>query len=282
MPLSLVEGLNTEVVLAQDAAGLSGSDVAFYALGTPASIDLIDLHVSQRGVIKWGDCDFDPPFVAGKKMLVRIGLEALTASGIPTTVTGVDLLLYRQEASGDQLVTTLKGAVYPYGFLLSPFSMKGIVFWIPAESLAQPGKYRMEFQPFTGTAPFGLPLSKQCGGSPYFDVYETDTLNLLIVPVAASLSSPILNNTNTKTDFFKNLVDLNRTWPLKDYSSTNPGVKYYETQYFNVCDGSAWSMQTYPNICLGVGWEWKHIDKHPSGNLTRGCSGIHRPRPKFL
>jgi cell division septation protein DedD len=278
-PITLSPGANLYTVLVKNADGHPGSDNATFTLGSPASLNLAELHFTQRGVIHAGGCDIDTPFVAGKDALVRLKLEVKTASGAATFVPYVDLRLYRYEPGlGDVYVDSVSGSSYPdYNpWFTDVNQMSEILFDIPHYDLAQAGSYRLKFQAYQAAGvPFGGEQERQCGSSaPYYTLTKTRPLRLLLTPVEAGLNSPILAGTTHTADFYQQVAAVARTWPIQDLSFSPSGVQFYELNPFYMCDGTAASMQTYPQVCQGTGFEWQYIDKDPSGLLRRADAVI--------
>ena len=147
--------------------------------------------------------------------------------------------------------------------------MDEILFWFSGDDVSIAGSHRFEFQPYVGITPFGPPLQMTCEGSAYKFFSLTKPLKLLLVPVEAGMNSPVLSNTSHNDDLMKQLMAVARTFPLGDNIYPNITVKIQETSPFKMCDGTSNSVNLYPNICLGTGWLWKHIDKDPSGLLKR-------------
>jgi hypothetical protein len=269
-PVTLQDGANLFLFQAKNLSDKIDSDIGVYMLGAPAKATLSEFHLTQRGVVKASPCDVDAPMIAGKSTLARIKLDVITESGAQAFVTSVDLKIYRWSLGGDILVGTVQGESYPNKetYFVWPDQMKEIHFWIPANTMAQPGSYRFVFQPYVGLNNFGPPLEKNCGGFYHF-FSQTRPLKLLVVPVEAGLYSPVLANTSHNLDFFNQIATVARTFPLADNIWPNFSVTSNQTSPFKMCDGTTASTTLYPNICLGTGWEWKHIDKHPSGKLHR-------------
>jgi hypothetical protein len=272
--VTLQPGVNQFTALAQNLTGSAGSDNASYVLGTPASLSIAELHLTQRGVIHNASCDIDTPLVAGKDALVRIKLDVWTSSGQAAYVPGIDLRLYRfVPGQGDVLIDTIVGTAYPdyYPWFSNVNQMSEILFTIPYYRLDTAGSYRLQFQAYMGGVPFGPVLERLCGSpSPaYYSFSDTRPLRLLFVPVEAGVNSAALANTTHFADFWEQIGMLARTWPVKDFLDNAPGVAFVETSPFKMCDGTAASQQANPQVCLGTGWEWKHIDRDPSGLLRR-------------
>ncbi len=271
LPVVLAQGTNAMVVLASNISGKQGKAAAVYQVGTPTQATLTDLHITQRGVVKNAACDIDTPFVAGKSTLVRIGLDIKTPGGVPTYASTVGMRIYRQTAGGDTLVDTVWGTAYPdsYGVFVSSNQMKEIHFWVDGYTLQTPGNYRFVFQPYVSTTPIGQPLQKSCGGSYYHTFSQTKPLRVLLVPVELGINSPLLQSINYASDVFAQLEALARTFPVSDWHSYyQPGLYFYETAPFKMCDGTAASQALNPKVCLGTGWEWEHIYKG-TGTLLR-------------
>lgn len=274
MPVTLKSGSNLFLVQAINHGGKVSGTMVGYQLGAPSQASLAEVHLTQRGVIKKATCDIDSPFIAQKSGLMRIKLNVTTANGAPAYVTGVDMKLYRWDAAGDILINTISGESYPsiYTNFKSSDQMNEILFWFSANDVAVPGSYRFVFQPYVGASTFGPPLEMICGGSNYHFFSLTNPLKLLLVPVEAGIYSPVLSNTTHAQDLFMQMMAVARTFPIADNSYPYFGVKFQETSPFKMCDGTNTSKTLYKNICLDTGWEWKHIDKDPSGLLQRSWS----------
>ncbi len=270
LPVVLAQGTNSMVVTAGNISGKQGKATAVYQVGTPTQATLTDLHITQRGVVKNAACDIDTPFVAGKSTLVRIGLDIKTPGGIPTYASTVGMRIYRQTAGGDTLVDTVWGTTYPdsYSVFVSASQMKEIHFWVDGYTLRTPGNYRFTFQPYVSTTPIGQPLQKSCGGSYYHAFTQTKPLRVLLVPVELGINSPLLTSINYASDVFAQLEALARTFPVSDLYGYQPGLYYFETSPFRMCDGTATTKNLSPKVCLGTGWEWEHIYKG-TGTLLR-------------
>lgn len=250
-----------------------GTDIAAYSVGAATTASLAELHLTQRGVVKAGACDIDDPFVAGKSGLARIKLDVRTAKGLPSYVTSVDMKLYRWEPNGFVLVNTIGGLVYPqsYDSFFEPDQMKQIIFPFSGKDVQKGSTYRFVFQPYVGAVPFGQPLEKMCGisGSGEYLFDETDLVRILVVPVEAGTGSPLLAGTTHTQDLYGQMMTSARTMPVRDYGGATGGVVMKETAPFHMCDGTAFSMLLYPDICLGTGFVWDFVDHDPGGKLWR-------------
>ncbi|MGD8490792.1 MAG: hypothetical protein PVG54_11755 [Anaerolineae bacterium] len=271
--VTLQEGSNTLTVVAENGSGGKGSAQVVLTLGTPTSASLGQFHLTQRGVMKNASCDIDVPFVAGKSTLARIYLQTKTASGKDTYAGSVELKLWRQTASGDQLVDTLWGTTYsPFvSQFNSPNHMGAIHFWIPGDKVTTPGKYKFEFQPYVGLTKIGGPLVANCGGT-YFSFFETDSVRPFLLPFEAGSTSQYLQNTDYVKYFAVQMDNLVRIYPVRDgygpvWYTAPAGVYYAEASPLHLCDGTS-ATQSSLAYCQGTGYRWTFVDK--SGTLTRG------------
>lgn len=130
--------------------------------------------------------------------------------------------------------------------------MKEILFWIDGDTFQTPGSYRFVFQPYAGTTPIGQPLQMPCGGS-YHAFTQARPLRVLLVPAEVGINSPLLQDTNHAGDILAQLDALARTFPVSDLYGPQPGLYYFETAPFKMCDGTAASQALNPKVCLGTG-----------------------------
>jgi hypothetical protein len=271
VPVTLQEGSNTFVASASNYSYGKASSIVSYMLGAPTTINLEEVHLTQRGVISRAACDIDSPFVAAKSTLVTIDLQVLTATGALTHISSVDLKVYRSNGlGGEELVDTVSGFSYPSQgtSFTNTDQMNEIVFWVSSDSFVEPGYYRFEIQPWVGALEFPPPILLNCGGG-YHYFAATKPLKLLILPVEAGLYSPLLADTSHQQDFFKQIAAVSRTFPVADQVYPYSGVRFQQITPFKMCNGTSASTTQYPNVCLGTDWEWKFIDKDASGQLYR-------------
>ena len=277
--VNLNEGSNTVTVLATDAADNKGSASIVLNRGTPTSVSIAQFHLTQRGVMTNTVCDVDTPLVAGKSTLVRLHLNVRTATGAATYADGVKLTLWRDTYfSPDVKVGEYWGTTTsPYlSAFDSPSEMAGIHFWLDGDQFDTAGDYKFEFQAYNGLTPILGPQVASCGGSQYFEFDETDSMQILLLPVEAGLNST-LNASDHYANAAAQLHALERTYPVRDgveplWWKTDAGVRYAEVNPLHLCDGSA-AMQQSSNFCGGTGWTWKMIDRDASGILRRADYG---------
>ncbi|HSB65508.1 MAG TPA: thrombospondin type 3 repeat-containing protein, partial [Anaerolineales bacterium] len=273
-PVTFQQGSNTVVLAAYNFTGMVGSAVAGYTVGEPTSATLEETHLTQRGVVKPATCDMDSPFVAGKSALARIKLDVRTATNDSSYASSVELKLYRWTLTGEVLIDNISGTTYPALPLGDQFTssnqMNEILFYIPGSDFPGDGFYRFEIQPYTGVNLIGPPITLGCSGDNYQYFTATKPLKLLLVPVEAGFGSPLLQNTTHDIDLFLQLYSSARTLPVADYgSASSGGVMFSQAAVFHLCDGSAYSQQTYPTICKSTGFTWRFIDHDASGILQR-------------
>ncbi|MBW6471882.1 MAG: thrombospondin type 3 repeat-containing protein [Anaerolineaceae bacterium] len=270
VPVTLKPGANVFSVQIYNGS-LWESQTITYQLGAPSLANLAEFHLTQRGVIKSSSCDIDTPLIARKSGLVSIKLNVTTASGAPAIINSIDMKIYKTSITGDVLINTIAGDSYPtsMGSFMSADQMEEILFWFSAEDVSEAGLYRFAFQPYVGAFPFGPELEISCGDGQYHFFSLTQPLNLLLLPVEAGMYSSVLANTTHTQDLMLQILTAVRTLPVSDNIYPNFGIKFKEISPFKMCDGNSASNILYPNICLGTGWEWDLIDKHPSGLLLR-------------
>lgn len=273
--MTLGPGANPVTLLAWDNDQNKGGATLTLHYGAPTTVTLAEFHLTQRGVLLTNACDVDEPLVAGKSTLFRIRLDARTANGTPTYVTSVQMRIWRKAGSGESLVETLDGTTYsPYLTLFqSPTEMAAVHFWVPGDKVDPAGEYRFDFQPYVGLNPVGPPLGAGCGGL-YYTFTETRPIRLLILPVEAGLSSPVLAGTDHVRNAMAQLASVARTFPVRDGVSGpwwgfKSGVIYSEAAPFLLGDGSTSFQQQFPAYYASTGWTYRFIDKDPGGLLRR-------------
>lgn len=260
---SLTDGENPVTVFVKTPFDSTNSVNVTYQFNAPASVSQSDLHVTQRGVIYNKTCDFDLPFVAGKLTLVRLGLDVKTASGGESYLTSFLLSVYRKTSSSETLVKTVWGETEGHKITFhSSLDMSKILFWIPGDSLASEGQYRMEIQPYVNNVAFGSPLQVSCDSAVrYRTFYETQKLKLLLVPAPVGLWDFAWDLTNPLGKLNHELLNVARTFPIAQSNINDhlAGITIGEWTPLPVCDGSQKMHELHPNICLGTGYEWTHI-----------------------
>ncbi|UCG57918.1 MAG: hypothetical protein JSU70_00145, partial [Phycisphaerales bacterium] len=267
--MHLVAGSNPIAAVAKDPAGNTDSNSITLHYGPPATVGVAEFHITQRGIMRQVACDVDDPFVAGKSTIVRIRINARTATGAPTFVSNVDMKLYRKVSGSDSLVGTFFGEQYSsqVSSFDSPAQMAGIHFWIPGESVDTPGEYTMRFKVWIGATQWPSLLEVPCANR-YFTFSETNSINLLIKPVEAQLFSSNLRPQDYN-DVFTQLDMIARMYPVRDgfrpwYQSKKAGVRYEHFLPYKLCDGSQ-KMKDDCEFCEGTGFEWTFKDVDPSG-----------------
>ncbi|MBN1147788.1 MAG: hypothetical protein JXA78_11075 [Anaerolineales bacterium] len=269
VPVVFKTGYNPVVIFARDGDNNIGSDWSTYLLGTPASIQLKELHITQRGVIKDQACDIDAPFVAGKSTLVRIKLDVRMDDWTPAYAERVRLILLRDGSNAGVFL----GRAYPEAVdkFTQPGQMKEILFSIPGDQIAQAGNYRFVFQAYQQGNLLGAPMLMDCQGYDY-EFAESMPLRILLVPGQAGMWSALHGGSTHMADVLIGMYNLARTFPVKDFSAdpATSGVVYLETDPFRMCDGSVWDYLTKGKVCLGWGWRWMHVDYHPTGQMVCG------------
>jgi hypothetical protein len=267
--ITLEEGMNLVTAYAENLYGYTGNSHIILDVGTPQTAELNEFHLTQRGVMQNTPCDIDGPLVAGKSAIIRIDMDVRTDSGIRTYASQVEMTIWRQDVTGQDLkVGTVWGWLYsPFvsGFN-SPTDMASIHFWVPGEMLSPAGAYRFTFQPYAGLNPIGEPISPDCGDE-YYIFDNTRSIEALVLPVEAGLYSPRLMNTNHAEYSLRQINALVRTFPIRD--SGTGGFYFYELNPFPLCDGTMATVTSNPDYCKGTGFEWTFIDRHPSAILTR-------------
>lgn len=272
---NLKEGGNAFTVLAVNAAGNKGSATVNINRGTPATLQISSFHLSQRGVLHNKTCDVDNPLVAGKSAMIRLSLNARTASGAPTYVSQLEMKLWRKSSSGDIEVSTFLGEIYSaiYAGFDSPTQMSGIHFWIPGDKLDPAGEYKFTFQAYVGIDKVGPLLTTNCGGA-YLNFSETKPLKIFALPVEAGIYSSRLQGTSHQSNVMNQLDVIQRVYPVRDGFSTpwytqKTGIKYEEGSPLDLCDGSAGMQKSHPDLCKGNGFTWKFLDQDAGGELLR-------------
>jgi len=267
--MNLVPGSNPIAAVAKDPAGNINSNSITLHYGPPATVQLAEFHLTQRGIMHQVACDIDEPFVAGKFTIVRIRIDARTATGAPTFVSYVDMNLYRKVGWSDVLVDTFFGEQYSsqLSSFDSPAQMAGIHFWIPPEAVDTPGEYTMRFKVWIAAKEWPSLLEVPCTNK-YFNFSETKSINLLIRPVEAQLFSASVPKTDRDL-VFEQLDMLARIYPVRDgfmpwYQSKKAGVRYGYFMPYELCDGSQ-KMKDKCEFCKGTGFEWTFKDTYPSG-----------------
>ncbi len=266
IPLVLKEGYNSVTARAVGSNGKIASHSINLSIGAPTTVQLVNFHLTQRGIMRTNDvCDVDAPLVAGKFTIVRAQFEARTASNAKSYVDGVLMSLWRRVNGSPVLVDTAWGELYSPQTVnfTSAGDLAGVHFWISADQVDQAGEYAMTFQSYVGVTPIGPPLEVPCANR-WFTFAETKPVRLLILPVEGQLFDyNLLAKDHDRV--FEQLDRMARLFPMRDgYSSIGSpdktGIKFTYTMPHHVCDGI-----TQNSFCKGTGFEWRFKDTDPSG-----------------
>lgn len=257
--MALKAGSNAITAMAVDPSGNKGSHSIILNFGAPVTVQLAEFHLTQRGIMRKTACDLDGPFVAGKFTIVRIRLDARTASGYASYVTNVEMTLYRKNGTSDQEIDRFWGTTYsPFVSMFDSASqMAGVHFWIPSYYTAPPGQYTMKFQAYIGTNTFGQPLEPPCTNK-YFQFDEMKTVRLFILPTEAPLYSQALGQKSI-SDTLRVFNFFERAYPIAEN-----GLDCVVGSPLPISDGSTAMKDMYAYI-KGTGFEWTFKDTHTSG-----------------
>ncbi|MHC4573181.1 MAG: hypothetical protein ACYS76_03480 [Planctomycetota bacterium] len=257
--ITLDSGSNPISAVAEDPAGNIGSASITLHYGPPETVELTEFHLTQRGIMRKKACDVDGPLVAGKFTLVRIHIDARTATGAPTFVSSVEMNMYRWYGMVPILVGTFMGEQYSpqVSWFDSPSQMAGIYFRIPGDQIEEPGLYSFSFQAFVGLDPVGPVLHPACTGAT-FKFEKTNPVRLFFCPTEApmfaqDLGSKYLTQTLTALDFFE------RSFPI-----AHGDLHYVDGAPLIVPDGSQ-KMKDDWDYIKGTGFEWTFKDTDPCG-----------------
>ncbi len=264
-PLTLQPGANPIAAVAWDGGGLKGSVSMTLHYGAPATVQVAEFHLTQRGIMQSNACDIDTPLVAGKSTIVRVRLDARTAGGQATYVEGVKMAVSRRVGAAELPVATLDGTTFsPY---VSQFGsagdLAGVHFWIPGDVVDAPGDYIMRFLPYVGASAVGTWLEAPCP-SHTLTFAETKPIRLLVLPLEQPFYASDVPDVNRQA-LYAQLDQLARTYPVRDgasatHESANTGIKYAIAAPHVLSDGT-FTNRFYP----GTGPAWRFKDAHPQG-----------------
>lgn len=267
IPLVLKEGFNSITArVVGPVSSIINSQTVTVSVGAPASVQLKDFHLTQRGLMRTNSpCDVDEPLVAGKFTIVRARFDARTASDAESYVDSVLMSLWRRVNGNPVLVDSFWGELYSPQTVnfTSASDLAAVHFWIPPEKVDLAGDYAMTFQPYVGGTPIGPSLEVPCADR-WFTFADTKPVRLLILPVEAQLFDPnLLPEDHDRV--FEQFEWMSRLYPIRAgysslWSSEKTGIKYTYTMPHRVCDGV-----TQSEFCQGTGFEWRFKDTHPSG-----------------
>jgi hypothetical protein len=263
VPLSLPEGSHPVNVLAWDLAGNIGKENILLHVGAPQSVTMEEIHITQRGVMRDDACDIDEPLVAGKFTIIRLKLDARTASGAKSYVEQAKVYVWRKIGAGLTYLHEAWGTTYsPFVSQFdSPSSMAGIHFWIPGEILAEAGEYRFEFLAYVNDQLLIRDIPIPCGVQ-LFTFSETAPIRAFMCPTEAPFWAPELGS-EWLTQTMATMDFVQRAFPIAD------GALQFVTGYpLSLSDGSHQARNQLDYV-EGTGFEWTFIDKDPAG-ISRG------------
>jgi hypothetical protein len=258
-PITLKAGANAYTIQAVAMNEVKKTENLTYHYGAPSRVTIDQYNLTQRGVIKDKTCNAEEPYVAGKSALLVLKMSAFTADNSPTFVDQIRLDVYHTPFSGgaEAKVGSVWSTMYDGRVRMdSTQDLQDVHFWISGDLVAQPGTYRMTFQPYLNNSPVGSLLKSTCTPNGAHAFYATRPVRPLLVP--SSVSSR--NSVTAPYDFaerINNQLDVvRRTFPLADRNWDS--VDYLETDAFPMCDGTVAMQTAWPTICKGTGFAWQY------------------------